>query len=28
VVTSTGLESLLVRFDSDYRALGNALGAR
>ena len=28
VVASTGLESLLVRFDSDYRALGSALGAR
>jgi hypothetical protein len=28
VVASTGLESLLVRFDSDYRTLGNTLGAR
>jgi hypothetical protein len=28
VVASTGLESLLVHFDSDYRTLGNTLGAR
>jgi hypothetical protein len=27
VVASTGLESLLGRFDSDYRALGHTLGA-
>jgi hypothetical protein len=28
VVASTGLESLLGRFDEDYRALGNTLGAQ
>ena len=28
VVASTGLESLLGRFDDDYRALGNTLGAQ
>jgi Domain of unknown function (DUF4389) len=28
VVASTGLESLLGRFDEDYRALGGTLGAR
>jgi hypothetical protein len=28
VVASTGLESLLGRFDDDYRALGGTLGAR
>ena len=28
VVASTRLESLLVRFDSDYKALGDTLGAR
>ena len=28
VVASTGLESLLGRFDNDYRALGNTLGAQ
>jgi hypothetical protein len=28
VVAGTGLESLLGRFDGDYRALGNTLGAR
>ena len=28
VVASTGLESLLGRFDNDYRALGNTLGTQ
>ena len=28
VVASTGLESLLGRFDHDYQALGNTLGAQ